>query len=197
MRTPSQIVLPAPPPSAGPNPAARIEELADSDADAFSFFTPPLFVLVTQRGGPLDVFVDGVDAPPTSIPLTDLVSTGGEGGMMGLEVDPGFDENGYVYVCMASSVGPENDVRVVRLTMSRPSGATVEGRTDIITGMPHNDLSRGRHSGCRPRFGPDGYLWVGTGDAAMGTTPWSLMTAPLTRRPQWPRERARWYFVFR
>jgi glucose/arabinose dehydrogenase len=42
-------------------------------------------------------------------------------------------------------------------------------RTDIVIDMPHNDGSNGRHSGCRPRFGPDGYLWVGTGDAAVGT----------------------------
>ncbi|MDH4281412.1 MAG: PQQ-dependent sugar dehydrogenase [Myxococcales bacterium] len=26
-------------------------------------------------------------------------------------------------------------------------------------------------AGCRPRFGPDGFLWVGTGDAAIGTNP--------------------------
>ena len=128
-------------------------------------------VLVTERPGPLNVFADGVDAEPTIIPLTDVVSTGGEGGMMGLEVDLDFDDNGYVYICMASSAGADNDVRVVRLTLSRPNGTSVEARRDIVTGMPHNDSSRGRHSGCRPRFGPDGFLWVGTGDAAIGSTP--------------------------
>ena len=128
-------------------------------------------VLVTQRPGPLDVYVDGVDAAPTEIFLNDLVSTGGEGGMMGLEVDPDFSENGYIYICLASNAGTGNDVRVVRLTMSRPSAGTVEDRTDIVTGIPHNDGSNGRHSGCRPRFGPDGYLWVGTGDAAFGSPP--------------------------
>jgi len=128
-------------------------------------------VLVTERSGPLNVFTEGVDAPPTEIPLADLVSTGGEGGLLGLEVDPLFAENGYVYLCMASSADAANDVRVVRLTLSRPDGDAVEDRTDIVTGLPHNDRSRGRHSGCRPRFGPDGFLWVGTGDAAIGTTP--------------------------
>jgi glucose/arabinose dehydrogenase len=128
-------------------------------------------VLVTERPGQLRVYVDGVGADPKIIPLTDVVSTGGEGGMMGLEVDPDFGENGYIYICMASSAGVENDVRVVRLTMSRPNAASVEDRLDIVTGMPHNDGSNGRHSGCRPRFGPDDVLWVGTGDAASGTTP--------------------------
>jgi len=128
-------------------------------------------VLLTERPGPLSVYVNGVGEAPVLIPLDDVVSTGGEGGMMGLEVDPDFDENGYVYVCMASSAGGANDVRVVRLTMSRPNGESVEERFDIVTGIPHNDSSRGRHSGCRPRFGPDGLLWVGTGDAAMGTNP--------------------------
>ena len=128
-------------------------------------------VLVTERPGRLNVYVDGAGAAPVVIPIEDVVSGGGEGGAMGLEVDPSFDSNGYVYICTTSSAGAGNDVRVIRLTMSRPNGDSVEGREDIVTGMPHNDSSGGRHSGCRPRFGPDGFLWVGTGDAAIGSTP--------------------------
>jgi glucose/arabinose dehydrogenase len=129
-------------------------------------------VLVTERPGRLNVFVDGVDAAPTVIQITDVVSSGGEGGLMSLEVDPDFNDNGYVYVCTTSSASTENDVRVVRLTMRRPNADAIEGRTDIVTGMPHNDASDGRHSGCRVRFEPEGdILWVGTGDAATGTTP--------------------------
>ena len=104
-------------------------------------------VLVTERPGQLKVYVAGVGADPTVIPLTDVVSNGGEGGMLGLEVDPNFNDNGYIYICMASSAGVGNDVRVVRLTMSRPNAASVEDRLDIVTGMPHNDGSNGRHSG--------------------------------------------------
>ena len=88
--------------------------------------------------------------------------------MLGLEVDPDFASNGYVYVCMASDAGASTDVRLVRYELQTPNGGGLVQRTDIVTGMPY---SSGRHSGCRPRFGPDGYLWVGTGDAAIGTTP--------------------------
>jgi glucose/arabinose dehydrogenase len=43
--------------------------------------------------------------------------------------------------------------------------------------MPVNASGElGRHSGCRPRFGPDGALWVGTGDAAIGTVPQNRMS---------------------
>jgi glucose/arabinose dehydrogenase len=69
---------------------------------------------------------------------------------------------------MASDAGGATDVRLVRFTLDTPNGNAMVDRTDIVTDMPY---SSGRHSGCRPRFGPDGYLWVGTGDAAIGTTP--------------------------
>jgi glucose/arabinose dehydrogenase len=128
-------------------------------------------VLVTERPGRLNVYVNGVDAAPFTITPPDVVASGGEGGMLGLEVDPDFSINGYVYVCMASDAGGATDVRLVRYELDTPNGGDVVDRTDIVTGMPHNDGSLGRHSGCRPRFGPDGYLWVGTGDAALETTP--------------------------
>ncbi len=129
-------------------------------------------VLVTERPGWLNVYVDGIDQAPFVIEPNDLVAVG-EGGMLGLEVDPDFENNGYVYVCFCSNAGGANpeyvpDVRLVRYQLSTPNGDSVIGRDDIVTDMPY---STGRHSGCRPRFGPDGYLWVGTGDAAIGTTP--------------------------
>jgi len=124
-------------------------------------------VLLTERPGRLKVYVDGVGAAPFVVAPDDVVARG-EGGMMGIEVDPDFTNNGYVYVCTTSNEGGDNDVRLLRLTLRTPDGGAVVAREDIVIGMPY---STGRHSGCRPRFGPDGWLWVGTGDAAIGTNP--------------------------
>ncbi|MGB8332783.1 MAG: PQQ-dependent sugar dehydrogenase, partial [Polyangiales bacterium] len=124
-------------------------------------------VLVTEKPGRLNVYVDGNEAAPFVITASDVVANG-EGGMLGLEVDPSFESNGYVYVCLDSDADGAPDVRLRRYTLAIPDGDAEISHTDIVTGLPY---SSGRHSGCRPRFGPDGYLWVGTGDAAIGETP--------------------------
>ena len=99
------------------------------------------------------------------------VVVGGEGGMMGMTIDPQFATNRYVYTCFSSNAGGSNDQRVVRWTLTT-DGTSLSARRDIVTGLPH--ANGGRHSGCRPRFGPDGNLWIGTGDAAVGTNPQDL-----------------------
>jgi glucose/arabinose dehydrogenase len=122
-------------------------------------------MVYTERPGRIGAFVNGqrrVLAAPADV----LVA--GEGGMLGLAVDPAFSSNRFIYTCFNSTRGAPRDVRVVRWTVN----ATFTGltnRTDIVTGAPANES--GRHSGCRPRFGIDGRLWIGTGDAATGTVP--------------------------
>ena len=101
---------------------------------------------------------------------TDVVQ-GGEGGMMGLAIDPQFASNRYVYTCFSSNAGGATDQRVVRWVLAA-DGASLSARRDIVTGLPY--ANGGRHSGCRPRFAPDGTLWIGTGDAAVGTNPQDL-----------------------
>ncbi len=131
-------------------------------------FLPNGTMVVTERDGRFSRIVGGqaqLIVAPADVRAD--VSAGDEGGMLGLAVDPQFASNGYVFVCMASTAGAVDDVRVVRFTLSQ-NGATVLARQDVFTGLP---LTSGRHSGCRPRFGPDNVLWVGTGDSATGTVP--------------------------
>jgi glucose/arabinose dehydrogenase len=128
-------------------------------------FTPDGTMLYTEKPGRIDAFIGGSTRVLATV--ADVRNLG-EGGLMGLAVDPQFASNRYIYTCMASTISGSADVRVVRWTVNAGYTA-LTNRLDIITGIPA--ASNGRHSGCRPRFGPDGYLWVGTGDAAIGTHP--------------------------
>lgn len=94
-----------------------------------------------------------------------------EAGMMSLALDPAYATTHQAFVCFASTVSGFPDVRIARLTLDA-AATIVTNRTDILWGAPINPIGElGKHSGCRIKFGTDGYLWVGTGDAAIGTVP--------------------------
>lgn len=130
-------------------------------------FTPGGSMFVTERVGRVRLRLAWSGEVRTVATPRDVVAVG-EGGMMGIAVDPGFADNRRVYTCFLSDAGGGLDVRVVRWRLERTNAALVD-RADIVTGIPA--ASNGRHSGCRPRFGPDGRLWIGTGDAATPTVP--------------------------
>lgn len=121
----------------------------------------------TQRIGRLSV--RETNGTVREIVRLDDVVTGSEGGLMGIAVDPNFAANRYIYMALSSNFGGATDNRVVRWTMNSDYTA-IENRTDIVPGMSY---STGRHSGGRLRFGPDGYLWIGAGDAGVGVNPQS------------------------
>jgi aldose sugar dehydrogenase len=130
-------------------------------------FLPSKEMLFTERKGVLHIVKEGKAS--TLAAISD-VRARGEGGLLGLAVDPDFANNRYIYTCFNSTQEPQT-IRVVRWKL--PSDLSkLDSRTDIITDIPSNNspLSAGRHSGCRLAFGPDGYLWVGTGDTAQGDT---------------------------
>jgi glucose/arabinose dehydrogenase len=74
----------------------------------------------------------------------------GEGGSLGLAVSPDYEQNGYVPAYYTT----EEDNRVVRFRLG-------EEPEPILTGIPFNSY----HDGGRISFGPDGMLYVATGDA--------------------------------
>jgi aldose sugar dehydrogenase len=127
-------------------------------------FRPNGSMFVTERAGWIGLWRNGHYR--RILRPAGLVANG-EGGMLGIAVSPRFRRNRRIFVCFNTA----NDVRVVRFVFARHPLRLIR-RRDIITGIPANPS--GRHSGCRPRFGPDGFLWVTTGDAAMGTNPQNL-----------------------
>ena len=129
-------------------------------------FLPDATMVFTEKGGTINAVVGGARRVLATPPGT---FTGSEAGMMGLAVAPDFSSSRLVYTCRAFSLEAGADVRVEAWALNPALTSATLVRT-LVTGLP---VTTGRHAGCRPRFGPDGQLYVGTGDATVGTNPQS------------------------
>ncbi len=93
----------------------------------------------------------------------------GQSGVHGVAVDPSFAQGQrFVYVFSASDLRKEPRTnRVIRVRVS-DDWSRVTDRVDIVDDISFKEAgilgSAGAHSGGRLRFGPDGYLWITTGD---------------------------------
>ena len=129
-------------------------------------FTPDGTMLFTERAGRLVSRLTNGTVLAVTADFSDLYVVS-EAGLMAIVVDPGFSTNRRFYTCQAHS-GAE--VQVVAWTMNEAYTAAMRVDDPLVGGIP----GASRHSGCRLRFGPQGYLWIATGDAARGTVPQDL-----------------------
>ena len=123
-------------------------------------FTSPARMLVTERPGRVRVVENGVlQKAPLGV-IADVESRG-ETGLMGLTLAPDYPASRLIYLSYAYTVTGGIRVRVVRF---RDDGSGLSDRKVILEGLPAAQF----HAGCRLRFGPDGKLYVTTGDATTG-----------------------------
>lgn len=163
---------PAPPASATgrtpATPAVQVQEVASGLEHAWDIgLLPDGRALVTERPARLRLLSSTGPGAAVSEVAADLgdVFVRGEGGFMGLVVHPDFAQSRRFTTCQTHQQGGEPvDVRLVTWELS-PDGASARRVVDpLVAGLPLN--SSGRHSGCRPTMGPDGALYIGTGDSA-------------------------------
>jgi glucose/arabinose dehydrogenase len=111
-------------------------------------FLPDGSALVTERDSARVLSVPAGGGAASEVTVVAEAAPSGEGGLLGIAY---ADEWVYVYYTAAE------DNRIARFRLASPASPEV-----IFDGIP----KAGNHNGGRIAFGPDGFLYVGTGDAA-------------------------------
>jgi glucose/arabinose dehydrogenase len=114
--------------------------------------------LVTERPGRVRLLRGGA-LQPTPV-ATVRITRAAEGGLLGIAAHPDFATHRQFYLYVTTDAGGRDENRVERWTLSEDRTTATFDRV-IFGGIP----SATYHDGGRLRFGPDGMLYVGTGDA--------------------------------
>lgn len=120
---------------------------------------PDQTMLVTERSGRVTRLPLNGQSDPVEAAIISGVKELGEGGLLGITVHPQYETNKFVYLYYTySSIGNDTLNRVIRMT---DTGTALTDETLIVDRIP----GAANHNGGRIKFGPDGLLYIGTGDA--------------------------------
>jgi glucose/arabinose dehydrogenase len=138
-------------------------------------FLPNGSALVTERPGRVRLLTSAGRLKPEPVAQVDVAAIG-EGGLLGLAVDPRFRRNRFVYIYRTT----RDEIEILRY---RFDGSRLRDEQRILAGIEVGPV----HDSGRLRFGPDERLYLNTGDAGdppLAQDPRSLNGKTLRMSPQ-------------
>ena len=139
-----------------------LEKIGDFDQPTYVAQPPGSNDLyVVEQGGSVRIVRDGQVLSEPALDITDQVTNNGEQGLLSIAFPPDFQSSHLVY---AYFTGTDQNQHVVRYTV-RSDGSFDEGSAREILNMA--DFAS-NHNGGQLQFGPDGDLYIGTGDGGPG-----------------------------
>ena len=158
------------------DPKVRLVEVGRFDAPVHVLPVPGTdLVAVVEKGGRVRVAaglqcVDGdrcPDEPVTTgdviVDLRDQVSTGSEQGLLGMAFHPTWPDDPRIFLDYTDTKG---DTHVEAWTLTSPTARATRDRELLRIEQPYEN-----HNGGHLAFGPDGLLYIGTGDGGSGGDP--------------------------
>ncbi len=128
-------------------------------------------LFVADKTGKIYVFENdpAVTSTKTFLDLTSVVITPSEMGLLGIDFHPNYSENGYFYVNYNAREDGTNYTRISRFTVSAEDPDVADPTSEVILLQFRQPFQN--HDGGQIAFGPDGYLYIATGDGGSGNDP--------------------------
>lgn len=123
-------------------------------------------LFVVERPGRVRIVEAGGTLGPVFLDIAERVgSAGPEQGLLGLAFHPNFKGNGFFYVNYTDTGG---NTKISRFVAPTGPGSVDPATERVILGLTQPAAN---HNGGQLAFGPDGYLYIGTGDGGGGGDP--------------------------
>ena len=123
-------------------------------------------LFVVEQGGRV-ISLDPKNGAQTEfLDLSDQTAPGGEQGLLGLAFHPDFEDNGRLFV---NHTDPAGDTVIAEYTASPPDAGTVESSSRRV--LLTFDQPYPNHNGGGLAFGPDGALYISSGDGGSAGDP--------------------------
>jgi aldose sugar dehydrogenase len=143
-------------------PPFSTTEMAKFDEPWALAFLPDGRALVTEKGGTLKLWQPkGKMIEVTGVPRP---ATGGQGGLGDVVLDPGFAQNGLVWLSWVEAGPKGSKGAVVGKARLVRSGEQAELQGLVILWRQSPKVSGSGHFGHRIAFGPDGMLYISSGE---------------------------------
>jgi hypothetical protein len=124
-------------------------------------------LFVVEQGGAIEVLRDGARRPQPFLTVPGVLSSG-ERGLLSMAFAPDYASSGRFYVYYVAAGDAHIQIDEFRRSASNPDLASPATRRAILS-IPHPNHAN--HNGGQLQFGPDGFLFIGTGDGGGGGDP--------------------------
>jgi glucose/arabinose dehydrogenase len=126
-------------------------------------------LFIVQQGGTIRIVKAKKLLPTPFLNVASLIESGGEKGLLGLAFHPSYKSNGRFFINYTRRVSGQLQTVIAEyhVSSSDPNVADPNsGRIVLNFNQPFDN-----HNGGQMAFGPDGYLYIGTGDGGSGGDP--------------------------
>jgi glucose/arabinose dehydrogenase len=124
-------------------------------------------LFVVEQTGVIRIVHNGNLLTKPFLDISDRVRFNGEEGLLSLAFPPGYTQKGYFYVYY--TLKGETNNQVSRFHLTSDSNVADPSSEEQILFLNHPNFEN--HNGGLLVFGPDGYLYIGTGDGGSGGDP--------------------------